>query len=158
LRTPVTVGTPVTIGATPDATTTLLSRNDQNQLQVSYTIERDEASIVCACPPEGSQWLIVIACIENATAKPVTRESLVLISEDGEEYEADATDESAQPPLAGAELAPVESLLGLVRFTVPDYTIRNVLEWCSLGPLSGEVTVRAPIPRFCLVASAGVGA
>jgi hypothetical protein len=146
---PVTTGTPGAIvsDATADATTTLFPPNDKYLLQVSYTVERDEAS-GDAGPPEGSQWLIVVAAIENESAQPLTvaRGSLILISENGEEFEADAPDESTQPPLVGAELAPGESILGLVRFTIPNNTVANVLQWCPLGLSPCEVTVRAPIP------------
>jgi hypothetical protein len=66
------------------------------------------------------------------------------VDEDDNRYEPELPDSTIRPPIVGAEVAPNESLLGMVLFRLPPDVVPAYLEWCIAGDC--EQAIQAPIP------------
>ncbi|MBN1680761.1 MAG: hypothetical protein JW966_10740 [Anaerolineae bacterium] len=106
----------------------------QYTIAVSYALE-DNLPENTPDPPDGFRWIVVVATLGNQTGDtvPVDQDSLALLDRDNHRYSSELPDDNTQPPLVGAALAPGESLLGLVRFAIPEGATADRLEWCPGG-------------------------
>ena len=119
--------------------------NGSYSISVSYTLDGSTMN----APSEdqtGLEDLVVVSSLENQTSGTVaiSAEDIVLVDADANRFEPEAPNSATQPPLIGAELAPNESILGLVSFHLPSGTVPAYLEWCIEGDC--EQAVQAPIP------------
>jgi len=123
----------------------LTPNNGSYSISVSYTLDGSTMN----APSEdqtGLEDLVVVSSLENQTSRTVaiSAEDIVLVDADANRFEPEAPNSATQPPLIGAELAPNESILGLVSFHLPSGTVPAYLEWCIEGDC--EQAVQAPIP------------
>lgn len=120
-----------------------VSDGGEYYIAVSYTTE-PPADL--PAPPDGQQWIIVVATLANQGGATVTvsAEDLTLLDIQGNTYTPEAPDDSTEPPLVGAELTEGDDVLGLVRFAIPTEAALDVLEWCPGGTC--EAPIRSDIP------------
>ena len=136
----------VDISVTEEATQVISNSPDGAYgIDVSYTTEAPDNDSF-GVPPDGERWLIVVGTLRNDAGDTVTvnAEHLTLLDAQGNRYSPEAPDDSTQPPMVSAELAEGESVLGLVRFAIPEDVTPILLEWCPEG--NCEPPLQAQIP------------
>lgn len=115
----------------PDDETPEPSIDEQYDVSVSYGLEADSAPEAPEAPPEGSRWFIVAATVANEGGNTIEidQDELALIDSEGNRYEPLADDPSLSPSLLGT-FEQGESVLGLVRFAIPNEATASFLEVC----------------------------
>ncbi len=142
--------------ATPEVTEPSIAETEESEIisvspdgsyiiSVSYTLDPPEED-PAGSPPEGTNWYIVVGTLANQQGDTTTvlADHLSLIDSLGNRYSPEAPDSYVEPAMVNAELAEGESVLGTVRFAIPEGTIPVLLEWCPNG--SCDVALTADIP------------
>lgn len=122
--------------ATPDTTAAstpdpqVISSSDEYFIAVQAGLTEMPDSIPDA--PDDSRWFAVVATLGNTAGDEVTvtTDNLILLTEDGERYTAEAADDIMTPPLVDSTLATGESVNGTVRFAIPEEAVPVRLQWC----------------------------
>jgi hypothetical protein len=108
---------------TPDA--------ERYSIAVTYTLDSDFPEEY-PLPEAGEKWLVVVATLTNVSSAAVTleRESLILVDEDGAQYQPEIPDEFMTPPLVGATVEANTSHIGLLRYSLPQTVEPEEIIWC----------------------------
>jgi hypothetical protein len=108
---------------TPDA--------ERYSVAVTYTLDSDFPEEYPQ-PEAGEKWLVVVATLTNVSSAAITleRESLILVDEDGTQYQPEIPDEFMTPPLVGATVAANTSHIGLLRYSLPQTVEPTEIIWC----------------------------